>query len=106
MLKKQMTVNKTRLRWTDEDIRRLRLFVGANASVDTIAKSLGRTRASVKLKAYWLNLSPRSERVAILPEFSQPDRCAAFEFPSMPSAARARRTGGSVHAVAKKENST
>jgi hypothetical protein len=52
-----MTVKKTRLRWTDEDVRRLRLFADANISVDTIAKSLGRTRASVKLKAYWLNLS-------------------------------------------------
>ena len=52
-----MTVKKTRLRWTDEDVRRLRLFADANVGVDTIAKSLGRTRASVKLKAHWLNLS-------------------------------------------------
>jgi hypothetical protein len=53
----KMTVKKTRLRWSDEDVRRLRLFADANISVDTIAKSLGRTRASVKLKAHWLNLS-------------------------------------------------
>lgn len=52
-----MTVKKTRLRWTYEDVRRLRLFADANVSVDTIAKSLGRTRGSVKLKAHWLNLS-------------------------------------------------
>ena len=52
-----MTVKKTRLRWTDEDVHRLRLFADANVGVDTIAKSLGRTRASVKLKAHWLNLS-------------------------------------------------
>ena len=52
-----MTVKNTRLRWTDEDVCRLRLFADANANVDTIAKSLGRTRASVKLKAHWLNLS-------------------------------------------------
>ena len=52
-----MTVKKTRLRWTDEDVRRLRLFADANVSVDTIAKSLGRTRASVKSKAHRLNLS-------------------------------------------------
>ena len=52
-----MTAKKTRLRWTDEDVRRLRLFADADVGVDTIAKSLGRTRASVKLKAHWLNLS-------------------------------------------------
>jgi hypothetical protein len=52
-----MTVKKTALRWTDEDVRRLRLFADANVGVDTIAKSLGRTRASVKVKAHWLNLS-------------------------------------------------
>ncbi len=52
-----MTTKKTRLRWTDEDVRRLRLVAEANIGVDAIPKSLGRTRASVKLKAYWLNLS-------------------------------------------------
>ncbi len=52
-----MTVKKTRLRWTDEDVRRFRLFADANVGVDNIAKSLGRTRASVKLKAHWLNLT-------------------------------------------------
>ena len=52
-----MTGKRTRLLWTDEDVRRLRFFADANVGVDTIAKSLGRTRASVKLKAYWLNLS-------------------------------------------------
>ena len=52
-----MTVKKARLRWTDEDARRLCLFADATASVDTIAKSLGRSRASVKLNADWLNLS-------------------------------------------------
>ena len=52
-----MTGKRTRLRWTDEDVRRLLLFADANVDVDTIAKSLGRTRASVKLKAHWLNLS-------------------------------------------------
>jgi len=59
-----MTGKRTRLRWTDEDVRRLRLFADANVGVDTIAKSLGRTRASVKLKAHWLNLIPRSESAA------------------------------------------
>jgi hypothetical protein len=52
-----MTAKKTRLRWTDEDVRRLRLLADADVGVDTIAKSLGRTRASVKLKAHWFNLS-------------------------------------------------
>jgi hypothetical protein len=52
-----MTVKKSRLRWTDEDVRRLCLLVDANVGVDSIAKSLGRTRASVKVKAHWLNLS-------------------------------------------------
>jgi hypothetical protein len=52
-----MTAKNTRLRWTDEDVRRLRLFSDANVDVDTIAKSLGRTRASVKSKPFWLNLS-------------------------------------------------
>ena len=51
-----MTVKNTRLRWTDEDVRR-GLFADANLGIDTIAKSLGRTRSSVKLKAHWLNLS-------------------------------------------------
>jgi hypothetical protein len=40
-----MTAKKTRLRWTDEDVRRLRLLADADVGVDTIAKSLGRTRA-------------------------------------------------------------
>ena len=48
---------ETRLRWTDDDVRRLRLFADANVTADTIAKSLGRTRPSVKLKAHRLNLS-------------------------------------------------
>ena len=52
-----MTAKNTRLRWTDEDVRRLRLFSDANVDVDTITKSLGRTRASVKSKAVWLNIS-------------------------------------------------
>jgi hypothetical protein len=37
-----MTGKKTRLRWTEEDVRPLRLFADANVSADTIAKSLGR----------------------------------------------------------------
>jgi len=52
-----MTVKNNHSRWTDEDVRRLRLFADANVDTDTIAKSLGRTRASVKLKAHWLYLS-------------------------------------------------
>ena len=51
-----MTAKKLCLRWTDDDVRRLRLFADANVTVDTIAKSLGRSRASVKLKAHWLSL--------------------------------------------------
>lgn len=52
-----MTAKKTHLRWTDEDVRRLRRFADADVDIDTIAKSLGRTHASVKNKAFWLNLS-------------------------------------------------
>jgi hypothetical protein len=52
-----MTVKNNHSRWTDEDVRRLRLFADANVDTDTIAKSLGRTRASVQSKAHWLNLS-------------------------------------------------
>jgi ParB-like chromosome segregation protein Spo0J len=48
---------KTHQRWTDEDVHRLRLFADADVDIDTIAKALGRTRASVKNKAFWLNLS-------------------------------------------------
>jgi ParB-like chromosome segregation protein Spo0J len=48
---------KTHLRWTDEDVRRLRLLADADVDIHTIAKSLERTRASVKNKAFWLNLS-------------------------------------------------
>jgi hypothetical protein len=54
---KENDCQENRLRWTDEDVRRLRRFADANVGVDTIAKSLGRSRASVKLKAHWLNLS-------------------------------------------------
>ena len=52
-----MAVKKPRLQWTKEDVHRLRLFADANIGVDTIAKSLGRTRASVKLKAHWLAMT-------------------------------------------------
>ena len=52
-----MTAKKTHLRWTDEDVRPLRCFADADVDIDTVAKSLGRTRASVKNKAFWLNLS-------------------------------------------------
>jgi hypothetical protein len=52
-----MTAKKTHLRWTDEDVRRLHRFADAKIGVDTIARLLGRTRASVKNKAFWLNLS-------------------------------------------------
>jgi len=52
---KQMTAKKRP--WTEKDVRRLRLLVDASISVDGIAKSLGRSRASVKLKAHWLNLA-------------------------------------------------
>ena len=52
-----MTAKKTHLRWTDEDVRRLRLLADTDVDIDAIAKSLGRTRASVKNKAFWLNLS-------------------------------------------------
>jgi hypothetical protein len=48
---------KKRLRWTDEDVRRLRMLAGENISIDSIAKSLGRSRASVKAKGHWLNLT-------------------------------------------------
>ena len=56
-----MTVKNTRLRWTDEDVRRLRLFSDVNVDVDTITKSLGRTRASVKNKVLLVEPLPRSE---------------------------------------------
>jgi len=63
-----MTAKGTRLRWTDEDVRRLRLFADANIGIDTIAKLLGRTRASVKSKAFWLNLTfdqaPRDDKMS------------------------------------------
>lgn len=32
-----MTVNKTRLRWTGEDVRRMRLFADANANETALA---------------------------------------------------------------------
>jgi len=56
-----MTAKNTRLRWTDEDVRRLRLFSDANVDVDTITKSLGRTHASVKNKVLLVEPLPRSE---------------------------------------------
>jgi hypothetical protein len=44
-------------RWTEEDVRRLKLLAEGNVTADYIAKSLDRSVASVKLKAHWLNLS-------------------------------------------------
>ena len=45
-----------RLPWTEEDVRRLRLLADAGIGAVSIAKSLGRSRASVTQKAHWLNL--------------------------------------------------
>jgi hypothetical protein len=42
--------------WTADDVRRLRMLADANISADSIAKSLGRTRVSVTMKAHWLDL--------------------------------------------------
>jgi hypothetical protein len=42
--------------WTEEDVRRLRLLADAGIGAVNIAKSLGRSRASVTQKAHWLNL--------------------------------------------------
>ena len=50
----QMIAKKRR--WTEEDVRRLRLLADAGTGVDIIAKSLERSRASAKLKAHWLEL--------------------------------------------------
>jgi hypothetical protein len=44
-------------RWTADDVRRLKLLADGNVSVEHIAKSLGRSVALVKGKAYWLGLS-------------------------------------------------
>jgi hypothetical protein len=46
-----------RRRWTEEDVRRLRLLADGNVTAIYIAKSLVRSVASVKLKAHWLNMS-------------------------------------------------
>jgi hypothetical protein len=45
-----------RLPWTEEDVRRLRLLAEAGIGAVNIAKTLGRSRASVTQKAHWLNL--------------------------------------------------
>jgi len=58
-----MTVKKTVLRWTDEDVRRLRRFADANVGFDTIAKSLGRTRLS-EVEGPLVEPISRSERAA------------------------------------------
>ncbi len=46
-----------RRRWTEDDVRRLKLLADGNVSANSIAKSLERSVASVKLKAHWLGLS-------------------------------------------------
>jgi hypothetical protein len=58
---KQITAKKGP--WTEDDVRRLRLFADANISTDSIAKYLGRSRAAVTFKARWLNvpLAPKAK---------------------------------------------
>ena len=51
---KKITVKKRP--WTKDDVRRLRLLADSNISADSIAKFLGRSRASVTIKARWLKL--------------------------------------------------
>jgi len=51
---KQITAKKGP--WTKDDVRRLRLLADANISAVSIARFLGRSRASVTLKARWLKL--------------------------------------------------
>lgn len=46
-----------RQRWTEDDVRRLKLLADRNVSANSIAKSLERSVASVKIKAHWLGLS-------------------------------------------------
>ena len=46
-----------RRRWTEDEVRRLKLLADGNVSADYIAKSLERSVTSVKLKAHWLGLS-------------------------------------------------
>src|SRR5215210_7756013 len=52
--------------WTEEDVRRLRLLADAGIGAVNIAKSLGRSRASVTQKAHWLNL-PLAQKAKSLP---------------------------------------
>jgi len=51
---KQITAKKGP--WTKDEVRRLRLLAGAKISAVSIARFLGRSRASVTLKARWLKL--------------------------------------------------
>jgi hypothetical protein len=54
-----MTQEK-RVSWTGDDVRRLQFLAGQKIS-ESIAKTLDRSVAAVKLKAHWYNLSLRSK---------------------------------------------
>jgi hypothetical protein len=73
---KQITAKKRP--WTKDDVRRLRLLADSNISADSIAKFLGRSRASVKAKAHWLNLSlPQKAKISAPSERLRAARAAA-----------------------------
>jgi hypothetical protein len=55
-LNEEMTQRVRRV-WSEEDVRRLRLLAGGMVRPEFIAKTLGRSVISIKLKAHWLNLS-------------------------------------------------
>ena len=46
-----------RRRWTEDEVRRLKLLADGNVSAEYIAKSLERSVTSVKFKAHWLGLT-------------------------------------------------
>ena len=50
-------MTRARLRqWTEAEVHRLRTLADGKVSADNIAKSLGRSVGSVKIKARWLGL--------------------------------------------------
>jgi hypothetical protein len=48
--------------WTDAEIRQLQQLADEKAGADAIAKALDRSRASVRQKAFWLDVSLADDR--------------------------------------------
>ena len=55
-----MSAKPAKREWTEDEVRELRRLANQMIGVEAIAKALGRSTASVRQKAFWLDLSLES----------------------------------------------